>query len=330
MKLLISTWSPHLNHLLYSYFYYCKIEGIIVDIIQDKGLVYNGGLLLVDGKTIFFDYSDDTDFIERPDKFNYYFKRSLRSIDIYTNVYPLNFHVGLSYKSYSLLRFLNNDILFDKWSRIEVLKALDVFGLVFSASHSAIDIRRYPLKNNDSGGKVLFYTRLWNPDNHPDQAEKERRRLQNDFRINACRIIKKNYRNASVGLFLDELAKELAPDLLLSKKESLKNNYLNSLLYHDIGIADDGLKDTPGWKIGEYLLYGKAIISTPLNIKLDNFYIGKNYEELSNRTAYQEIPGKIEDLLKGKRYLDMGDENKEWSDYYIHPKNYIKRILTKI
>jgi hypothetical protein len=29
----------------------------------------------------------------------------------------------------------------------------------------------------------------------------------------------------------------------------------------NIGIADDGLLIT-GWKIGEYLLYGKAIITT--------------------------------------------------------------------
>jgi hypothetical protein len=69
-------------------------------------------------------------------------------------------------------------------------------------------------------------------------------------------------------------------------------------LKYNIGIADDGLKDTPGWKIGEYLLYGKAIITTPLNISLDNFKESVNYELLSTRSSFLELPDKIESLLK--------------------------------
>ena len=219
-------------------------------------------------------------------------------------------------------------MLFDKWSRIEVLKALDFFGLFFKSSHYTLDIRRYPEKVIDSGGKVLFHTRLWNPNNHPDAEEKERRRVQNDFRINACRIIKKNYEGASVGLFSDGLSHKMAPDLLLTAKESNKNDYLNALSNHDIGIADDGLKDNPGWKIGEYLLCGKAVITTPLNISLDNFNEDVNFLKLSNRSEYEELPGKIEELLKGKKYLEMGNANLGWSTEYIHPFNYIKRILS--
>jgi hypothetical protein len=330
MQLAISTWTHHLNHLIYSFLYFCEKEKIKVNIIRDKNVVHNGGVLLVDGKSIFFDYSDDSLFLDKPEQFDYYFKRSLREIDLKPNVLPLNFNVPMTYKSHSLLWNLKKDLLFDKWSRIEVLKALDFVGLAFKSSHRTLDIRRYPEQSIDSGGKVLFHTRLWNPDNHHDHEEKERRRLQNDFRINACRTIKQHFSNVSVGLFPDVLSQKMAPELLLPTKVLAKNNYLNNLLHYDIGIADDGLKDTPGWKIGEYLLYGKAVITTPLNIALDNFQAGINYEELSSRSSYEELPDKIEILLKNQRYLEMGKTNKEWSNNYIHPQNYIKRILSII
>ena len=191
-----------------------------------------------------------------------------------------------------------------------------------------MDIRRYPKKIIDFGGNVIFHTRLWNPNNHPDSEEKERRRLQNEFRINACRIIKKNFKNSSVGLFADDLSRELAPDILLDSRGYTKNKYLNTLGKYNIGVADDGLKDTPGWKIGEYLLFGKAIITTPLNIFLENFKENINYERLSSRSAYIELPEKIEYLLKERKYLEVGHNNLKWSDEYLHPKNYIKRILS--
>ncbi|AWG21477.1 hypothetical protein FFWV33_07975 [Flavobacterium faecale] len=328
MQLFLSTWTHHLNQLIYSYLYFCKSESLDVTIIQDTSIVHNGGLLLVEDKKIFFDYSDDPQFIDKIEKFDLYFKRSLREECFKGNVYPLNFNVPLSYKPHLLFLNLKKDLLFDRRSRIEVLKALDLFGLVFKSSHKTLNVNRYPEKVVDHGGRVLFHTRLWNPDNHPDLEEKERRRLQNDFRINACRIIKKNFENASVGLTMDNLSIEIAPDLILTKRESNKNYYLNTVMHHDIGIADDGLKDCPGWKIGEYLFYGKAVITTPLNIIVDNFKPKINYEMLSSRSAFEELPDKIDSLLKDKRYLQMGSRNKEWSTNYIHPQNYLKRILT--
>jgi glycosyltransferase involved in cell wall biosynthesis len=77
-------------------------------------------------------------------------------------------------------------------------------------------------------------------------------------------------------------------------------------------------------------LFGKAVISTPLNIAVDDFFDEKNYLKLTDRSSYQELPDKIELLLKDKRYLEMGENNLKWSKEYIHPKNYIHRILSVI
>ncbi|MFZ2432371.1 MAG: hypothetical protein WAW57_14630, partial [Lutibacter sp.] len=194
--------------------------------------------------------------------------------------------------------------------------------------HNAEDVRKLPKTIKDNNGSLIYYTRLWNPDNHYDIEEKERRKLQNEFRIEACRIIKKNFNNVFIGLYPDFFTYKVAPDILLDSKKTSKKEYFNRLNKCDIGIADDGLKDTPGWKIGEYLLFGKAVITTPLNISLENFQENINYEKLSTRSSYLELPDKIQNLLKDKKYLEVGHNNLKWSEEYLHPKNYIKRILS--
>ncbi|WPO79482.1 hypothetical protein [Flavobacterium sp. KACC 22761] len=330
MKLELSSWTHHLNQLIYSYFYFCKIEKINVNIVRNSAVKFNGAILHIDNKTIFFDYSDDINFIDIPHNFDYYFKRSLLADHKKANIFPLNFNVPMTYKSLGLLMNLKSDFLFDKRNRTELIRALDKFSLFTNSSHSVLDIKRYPRETVDSGGNIIFHTRLWNPDNHSDEDEKERRRNQNDFRINACRVIKKTFKNASVGLSSDELSNQLAPDLILDAKHSNKNNYLKMLNNYDICIADDGLKDTPGWKIGEYLLFGKAIITTPINVVIDKFEKHINYEKLSTRNSYLELPEKIDYLLTGKKYLEMGSNNLKWSEEYLHPKNYIQRILSKV
>lgn len=330
MQLEFSVWTHHLNQLIYSYFYFCKAEKIEVKIVKNESVQHNGAILYIEGKTVFFDYSDDSKFIDASEGYDFYFKRSLRVEDHTRNIYPLNFNIPLAYNSHLLLMNLKSDLLFDKKNRTEVIRAMDRFSLFTNSSHAVLDVKRYPKKTDDFGGNIIFHTRLWNPDNHNDEDEKERRRNQNEFRINACRIVKKTYKNASVGLFADKLAGEMAPDLLLNPKHSNKNNYFNMLSNYNICIADDGLKDTPGWKIGEYLLFGKAVISTPLNIAVDNFNEHVNYERLSSRSSYLELPDKIDYLLQDKKYLKMGENNLIWSENYLHPKNYLKRVLSII
>ena len=330
MKLELSTWTPHLNQLIYSYFYYSKVENKKFNIIFNAVVKYDGAILYIDGLKVFFDYSDDTKFIDLAENFNFYFKRSLLKSDRTKNIFPLNFNLALSYNSHQLLWKLQKDFLFNKRNRIELIRAIDIFGLFTNSSHSVFDVRKFPKKVVDNNGKIIFYTRLWNPDNHPDADEKERRNIQNNFRIKACRIVKKYFKNASVGLFPDDLSKKIAPDILLDINTCKKRNYFNQLVNYDIGIADDGLKNSPGWKIGEYLLYGKAVISTPLNVEIENFKEGVNFEKISTRSSYLELPDKIELLLNNKRYLEIGSNNLLWSDFYLHPKNYFKRILSVI
>lgn len=328
MRLDIHHWTPHHNMIIFSCLYYCEENNIEFNIRINTNISWNGVALYFKNETYYFDYSDDTLFLEDPTKVNYYFKRSLKSENFNRNVYPLNLQVNYSYKSLKLLSKFDIKDLNNKANRIEIIRALDYFNTFTNSSHNAMDIRKLPKAIKDNKGRVVFYTRLWNPDNHIDRDEKERRRLQNEFRIESCRIIKKNFENAHVGLFPDTLSSKLAPDLLLDIKNTSLKQYYKILKQSDIGIADDGLKDTPGWKIGEYLLLGKAVVTTPINIVMDNFVENINYEKLSTRSSFEELPDKISYLLEGKKYLEMGNSNLKWSNDFLHPKNYIKRILS--
>lgn len=330
MRLEITSWNSHQNMLIYSYLHYCEQAGIKIDFATNRAIRTNCAILYRDGLRIFFDFSDSPAFSENPELSDFYFKRSLFPADYNGNVHPLNFHVNYSYKTLKLLSKINFMEFTKPYNRVEVVRALDVLNIATSMSHHAMDVREFPDGPVDHGGNVLFHTRLWNPENNDSLEEKERRRIQNDFRIEACRLIKKNFKNASAALFPEPLAIKIAPDLLLPHSKTSKKEYFNYLRRCDIGIADDGLKDTPGWKIGEYLMFGKAVISTPINIVVENFVEDVNYSKLSGRSSYDEIPDKISDLLKGKKYLEMGRANHNWSNTYLKPESYFSRIINII
>jgi hypothetical protein len=328
MRLEIPYWTSHHNMLVFSLLYFCEERKIKFNIAVNSKISINGACLYFNDKIIFFDYSDNTLFIDNPESYDFYFKRSL--LEKKYNIYSLNFQVNFSYKSFKFLSKLSLKELINNQNRIEILRALDFFNIATNLSHNAMDVRSFPKDIFDNNGRVIFHSRLWDPLNTINEEEKERRYLQNEFRIEACKIIKNNFANSSTGLFPDFLSKKMAPDLLLDVKCTSKKEYFKNLRCSDIGIADDGLKDTPGWKIGEYLLFGKAVITTPLNITLENFKENFNYEKLSTRSAFNELPDKIECLLKDKKYLEVGHNNLDWSNEYLHPKNYIKRILSII
>ena len=86
MKLIIPRLTPHHNMLIFSFFHYCEENKIIFDLKFDTKVSLSGGVLEVNNKIIYFDYSDSPVFADNPYKYNYYFKRSLREIDEKENV----------------------------------------------------------------------------------------------------------------------------------------------------------------------------------------------------------------------------------------------------
>lgn len=330
MRLEIPCWTTHHNQLLYSFFVYTESNKLEFEVVLNVQIPINGAILDFKGKRVFFDYSDEKNFIESPIKFDSYFKRSLDVSDLksHFNVFPLNFQVNFSKNPFKLMSEMNFGLLKNKGSFVELIRALDIFGLLTNDSHCSTNIENFK-KGTNSNGKVIFMTRLWNPAKNDNQEEKERRRIQNDFRINACRIIKKVFPDSMVGVFPDDFAKEMAKDVLLDLNITKKKNYLNILSHYDIAIADDGLKDTPGWKIGEYIMCGKAIITTPINVMIEDFHENTHYLSTSERDNYLILPDLIQKLRKNNFYKEMQRNNIEWYRNHLNPESYVLNIFYK-
>lgn len=327
MKIFISIFNSHLNHFLYSLIEYKKKYKTHVTIIYEPNIKSNCVLILVFNKTYFLDYSDCTDFADLPSKFDFYFKRSLKPTDFLGNVKPLNFQINISTSPLMLLHHLPKQIDFLVKSKVEIVRMLDLLKFTNMNHYSMMHYKFLSGQKVEGNGKVIFCSRLWNPENHKDPEEKSRRQLQNDFRVNACRIIKKNFKNATVGIFDSKLAREICPDIIFPNKIISKQQYFKELVTSSIGIAGYGLKDTPGWKIGEYAFMGKSIITTPIQTVVEDFKDNINYLKLSNRISYDEIPDKIEALLSSNTHKKMSDANVHWSRTYLDPVNYVTRII---
>ncbi len=330
MTLKIKEWTAHHNQILYSLLYYCEVNKQSFDIKYDPDLSGYGIILNVNNSNCFLDYSDDIKFMADARQFDYYFKRSLLPGDMSGNIYPLNFNHTLTYKPLHLIGKMPVKVLKNKKSRIELTRALDYFGIVTNDSHTSKDIKYFSEKKlNDNNGRVIFMARLWDPARSKDPEEKERRNRQNHFRINACRVISRNFSNSITGIYPDTFAKEEAKDVLLDLKVTRKKNYLSELQKADICIADDGLKDTPGWKIGEYIIMKKAIISTPIQTVVEEFETGKNYISTNNRDNFECLPDLVSDLLKNKKYMEVKRNNEVWYNKYMRPDIYIENIIRK-
>ncbi|MEH6659113.1 hypothetical protein [Leeuwenhoekiella marinoflava] len=330
LKVKIRFWTAHHNMFLYALFYYCSQRKQRFDIEYSNTIPYNCIALFWGDKAYVFDYADTPEVLLEPSPFNQYFKRSyLKQEDYHPKIKPLGLQVNYSYKPLRFIRNLEKHQLLDKRNRIEFLRAIDYFQ-VSNLSHHSMDIRNYPTHLSLDNKRVIFFTRLWNPNNHISVDEKIRRERQNHFRINACRVLKKNFKNSFIGIYPDDYSSSLCPELLLDKKQISKRNYFKSLSNSTIGIADDGLKDTPGWKLGEYCLFGKAIITTPINVEVKGFKVNQNYLELSDRTSFDEIPEKVHLLLEDSNLDKFAQNNKRWAEDHLHPASYLVNLIPEL
>lgn len=84
-----------------------------------------------------------------------------------------------------------------------------------------------------------------------------------------------------------------------------------------------------GWKLGEYLCEGKAIISTPLNNEMPGvFESGVNYIEVTN---YREIESAIKKLRDDDELVAKLKANAfEYFNAWVSPEASIKRMLAKV
>lgn len=164
--------------------------------------------------------------------------------------------------------------------------------------------------------RIIFYTRLWDGED-----------AINNTRIEIIRRLKKEFGDRFIGGIRDsELAHRIAPDIIVSKRQTERGRYLKLVHDSDVCIGTTGLHGSIGWKTAEYVAMGKAIVCEELQYEVPgDFLPGRNYIVFSN---VEECVTAVEKLVNDSEYLYQMKLNNLWYYHqYLVPDRMIKRTL---
>lgn len=105
-----------------------------------------------------------------------------------------------------------------------------------------------------------------------------------------------------------------------SSKDYIKKTKLSAFVFNTAAVHN-----CHGWKLGEFLAMGKAIISTPLiNVLPEELVHGKNLHIISKTEDLQNVINLLLKDIPYRKFLETGA--KEYYLKYVDPKKVIERI----
>ncbi|MDE0471749.1 MAG: hypothetical protein OXH57_07385 [Ekhidna sp.] len=269
---------------------------------------------------------DNLDYFKNNIKADFYFKRSFNE-DVFRNA-PENckiFPLGLNYSIACESNFPMS--LQQKFK--EILKNSFLISKYYGKlSFRSSDFESKPYLHKKS--KILFLTRLYNPDDVSLEHSKIEREDINRNRIDYIKTCKKEFSNNFIGgLEADNFSKRHQKNLVLPTSLTKKEVFLNTVKESTICIATTGLHNSIGWKFGEYVAASRAIISEPLRYKLPgSFESHKNYLEFNGK---DELIENIRELLKNRcRLFEIMQENFHYYNNYLRPDVLILNTLLRV
>ena len=174
---------------------------------------------------------------------------------------------------------------------------------------------------------VLFLTRLWNP--HASEVENQQiaedRERVNIMRIAIIRELRRKYgKRAICALSDDEYSRKVAPELI-NTEYTKKQNYLKIMKSARIVVSSLGLHKSNGWKMGEYMAAGRAIVMEKPYYEIPFAAKNKNWIEYS---TYEECVCEIDELLQNERKRQgLIRENREYYFKHLRPNKLIEDTL---
>lgn len=176
--------------------------------------------------------------------------------------------------------------------------------------------------------KILFLARLWSREDwlEGDPANDEREKISQD-RIEIIRTLRREYGDSFLGGINDcRLSRELAPDLIVPRELTERRRYLRVMQDCDICIGTTGLHGSIGWKTGEYVAAGNAIVHEQMRYSVTgDFREGVNY--LSFRTAQECVEAVARLVEAPERIRAMKRANAAYYRQYLRPDMLIRNTL---
>ncbi len=243
-------------------------------------------------------------------------------------MFPLgmNYHVSFYRNPLNSVRYCAGGVDV-KLKKLITNFAKFLFGISKSISVKSFETKSKSLNNPH---KILFFARLWKPEDNLDNRGFEECKQINMMRISIIRKLKEKYPQSFIGGLEDtSYTRETAPDLIVNKKFTKKKNYLKTMKNSDICIASMGLHKSIGWKNAEYVAAGRAIVCEQLYYDVPgDFSDGKNYLSFKNA---DECIEKVSILYENpKEILKMQNENKKYYNDYLKPDSIIMNAIKKV
>lgn len=254
---------------------------------------------------------------------DFYFKRSFSS--------QLNVRLLNKEKIYPLgFNYQVNDRRKNVQKKVEkkTLKSFVYDLLPIGQSLVIDDFEQYPNFTCDEDVSVLFMTRLWETDAKRKEINEQREEI-NEMRVRTIKELKKKLGNRFFGGLFPNKKSKMHPDLVLSRYETLKVNYINRLKSSTICIATTGLHDSIGWKMAEYVAASKCIVSEPLRYELPgNFNAGENYLEYTDaRTLLLAVDKLMNDSVLR---FNMQMNNYKYYNHYLRPDSLMLNVISTV
>lgn len=170
--------------------------------------------------------------------------------------------------------------------------------------------------------EVVYQTRLWPPEPGHDVD----RRAVNQGRVDMVRALRAEFGGSErIGVIHSDFAAAEAPDTLLSRKIS-RREYARQLRTSLISVNTHGLDGSPGFKIGESLAAGTAMVSQPFRFELP--------EPLRPDVHYLPFTTPEECVAQCRRLLEDGElaerlrsGNLRYYHRFVRPEAHVRNLL---
>lgn len=172
----------------------------------------------------------------------------------------------------------------------------------------------YPNENLDN--YVFFTSTIW-------KDEKK----TNDFRANFIKACKENQEILFDGGFAPRPDNDVPgyEDITVNKRYSIEE-YISNMKKSSITFNTPAVLDCHGWKLGEFLCFGKAIISTPLSRKLPADLSDGKHLLITDGTQ-EDMKLKIQQLIANPDLItELKANSRRYYESELSPKKVIERI----
>ncbi len=182
-----------------------------------------------------------------------------------------------------------------------------------------LPLQEYQNKGEVKGNYIYFISSLW-------QREEAANQLRAKF-IKACLDLEEL--NFEGGFAPRSDGKTLGYSSLISERISLRT-YVKKIKSSILVFNTPAVEQCHGWKLGEYLAMGKAIISTNhINVLPQDLIHQKHLHYVG--TEQKEITEAIKLLTENRTYRIHLEENaKNYFERNIHPRKVLERIMTHL